>query len=96
MDERDFAPTPEPDDGFEYARSLLTGPARESHSAMEALWMIGSALRVLAAIDDDAVDNVHWRLRDALDLLAHGERRHAFQRVPRSPSVTLADFDGLL
>src|SRR4051794_26265530 len=77
------------------ARSNLTGPARESDCALQALWMVGDALRQIANSGFEREDAVHWRLRDAMDLLAYGERREAFRAIP-SPHVTLERFDGLL
>jgi hypothetical protein len=85
------------DDDFVYARSMLTGPARESEPALEAIQMIASALKILRAHDGDpAAGSIHWRLRDALDLLAHGERRHSFERPPTDPLKTVDEFQALL
>jgi hypothetical protein len=78
------------------ARSTLTGPARESDPAMEALWMVADALRVLGGTQCELEAAIHWRLRDALDLLAHGERRQSGQPIPREPYETLERFESLL
>jgi hypothetical protein len=54
------------------------GPAARDPRVLEALHMVSSALRIVAHAAEcrecDWADNTVWRLRDAENLLRHGNR----------------------